>query len=211
MYLHRCPWCGEKLPFYSRLIRKGYQYNLLRRCPKCKKQVTEKVEHGKYLIITMSLLLLQLSIFFIMKNLQFPWLFSCVIWILGIILLIFNLIRWYQQPFERYGAKPGTVKCKSSATIFLKWEKYKKRGLLFPILQAPNGEIFPACFMDEKGAPISRALCVVLDNIKWSGSRSCKCTIQLVLDDIEPETYFQKGNRLNLYCDYRKIAEGVVE
>ena len=53
--------------------------------------------------------------------------------------------------------------------------------------------------------------CVVLDNIKWSGSRSCKCTIQFVLDDIESETYFQKGNRLYLYYDYRKIAEGVVE
>ena len=146
-----------------------------------------------------------------MKYLQFPWLFFWIIWSIGIILLIFNLNRRYQQPFERYYAEPGTVKCKSLATISLEWEKHKKRGLLFPILQAPNGEIFPACFMDENGVPISRALCVVLDNIKWLGSRNCKCTIQFVLDDIKSETYFQKGNRLYLYYDYKKIAEGVVE
>ena len=96
-------------------------------------------------------------------------------------------------------------------TISLQWGSGSKESIWYPPLQCPNGEIFPACFMDKNGVPISRALCVVLDHIKWSGSRSCKCTIQFVLDDIDPEIYFQKGNRLYLYYDYRKIAEGVVE
>ena len=123
------------------------------------------------------------------------------------IMIFFRL----SEPYERRLPKEEKISCKDTATILLQWGSGSKESIWYPPFQCPNGEIFPACFMDEKGVPISKALCVVLDYIKWSGSRSCKCTIQFVLDDIESETYFQKGNRLYLYYDYRKIAEGVVE
>ena len=122
------------------------------------------------------------------------------------LLFLLCILLVLRRPYKRQSRSIQNI-----VSVYINWYRRSEGGVIFPRWQAPNGEIFPACFMDEKGVPISKALCVVLDYIKWSGSRSCKCTIQFVLDDIESETYFQKGNRLYLYYDYRKIAEGVVE
>ncbi len=201
MLRHRCPWCGEKIQIAGLRFPK---------CLKCKSPVRIA---GRSILLVSFLLYMALGPYMKsrlrvairisdLEHLNTYRILYYGISILFLICVLFVLGR----PFKR--SKDSLHK---TAFISINWYKRKEGGIFFPILQAPSGEIFPACFMDKNGVPISRALCVVLDHIKWSGSRSCKCTIQFVLDDIDPEIYFQKGNRLYLYYDYRKIAEGVVE
>ena len=213
MLTHRCPWCGEKmnlrLPFFveNPIWWRGKE---LLHCPACKQRYRSKSNLFKRILTTVAVILLcggSAGLQLLLYPYRVFWPFEISACIILMIMIFFRL----SEPYERRLPKEEKISCKDTATILLQWGSGSKESIWYPPFQCPNGEIFPACFMDEKGVPISRALCVVLDYIKWSGSRSCKCTIQFVLDDIESETYFQKGNRLYLYYDYRKIAEGVVE
>ncbi len=91
------------------------------------------------------------------------------------------------------------------------WEVNGSRGLLCPKIQVAEGEIFPACFTDENGQPISTALCVVLENIEWADSRNCICDISFVSDDTANEKLLCPGNRFYLYHRHSIIAEGAVK
>ena len=121
------------------------------------------------------------------------------------ILLIILCVLMYKHNNCVYITKKNIIEVK------IHWKNHKHKGLLFPRFRIVRGEIFPACFMDEKEMPISTPLCVVLENLKWKGLHHCTCTIQLVLDDVSDEKLFQSGNRFYLYHNYRKIAEGIIE
>lgn len=73
-----------------------------------------------------------------------------------------------------------------------------------------DGKIFPACFMDADGIPMSMAFCLVLHEFSWSDNFHCACKIYIVLDDVPQEKLLQKGNRFYLYHNYRKVAAGSV-
>mgnify|MGYP003275216422 FL=1 len=201
MLTHRCPWCGEKIKITGLKSPS---------CQKCKKPVHMA---GRKILFILFILYIALGPY-IKSRLRVAIRISDIehlniyrICYYGISLLfLLCILLVLRRPYKRQSRSIQNI-----VSVYINWYRRSEGGVIFPRWQAPNGEIFPACFMDEKGVPISKALCVVLDYIKWSGSRSCKCTIQFVLDDIESETYFQKGNRLYLYYDYRKIAEGVVE
>ncbi len=100
---------------------------------------------------------------------------------------------------------------KAKQNVSLEWRRRKAGGLTCPKIQVAEGEIFPACFTDENGQPISTALCVVLENIEWAGSRNCICDISFVSDDAVNEKLLYHGNRFYLYHRHSIIAEGAVK
>lgn len=220
MLIHRCPWCGERLIFPS-TSNTQYKNNPLR-CPKCNNICVaySKKSHGngrnrtkisKIILILMLFLWIPFRPpFSIIKWWKNPLL--CIVIYLSLSIML--LWIWY-IPYDRGVAqknqKEQTRPEPYKADVFISWETHKNEGLLCPKLQIPNGEIFPACFMDAGEQPISLALCVVLENIHWENSRRCTCTIQIVLDTVSSQDLFQKGNTFNLYHNYRLIAKGTLQ
>ena len=211
MLTHRCPWCGEKISFHFPFRKLIWKYVMPYRCRSCNRAYTLYQVTPMTVILLILLVLIGYGIALGLENDKVHPHLYWFLGALGIFDIILLYIKFLQIPYCRANKKGEPItNYKMIQKVCIHWES-KAKGRVPYVHQILNGEIFPACFMDENGVPISRALCVVLDNIKWLGSRNCKCTIQFVLDDIKSETYFQKGNRLYLYYDYKKIAEGVVE
>ena len=211
MLKHRCPWCGEYIPFHFPVCYNNFwRYIDPMTCPKCKKP---HISYGDNTCLFISLA--ALAIVFIAA--YFIKMFQSIIlhWLLGIIafiMLVVIVYELFQEPYFRITDKKDTpaILSKCTVKVILSWEKRKKEGLWLPRFQVLDGEIFPACFMDKDGTPISTALCVILEKIRWTNSHRCTCNISFVLDDIPEKTFFQKENRFYLYHNYRKIAEGTI-
>ncbi len=208
MFIHRCPWCGERLHLLPQI-----------KCPICRNKITvyssnEKNRKNNRTKKIGVLFLLVVCIMYIPFRYPFavidlPWWADLIRLIVldGIILWIISL------PYGRKYAKQNNSNCveKHKSLTSIIWEIKDSKGLSCPKLQVQNGEIFPACFMDANGQPISTALCVVLENIHWENQHRCTCTIQIVLDTISSQDLFQKNNTFNLYHNKRLIAKGVMQ
>lgn len=204
MLIHRCPWCGEKLHIFPKT-----------KCPVCKNSVTLDSKKGKG--ISKSGILFLLVLCFLFLPFRYPFaIIDLPLWadlIHYIILDVIVLCLLGSLPYRREYGKQNHSRCiqRNQICASVSWEAHKNDGLLCPKLQIPNGEIFPACFIEANGQPISTALCVVLENIHWENSHCCTCTIKLVLDDISLQDLFQKNNTFHLYYKYRLIAKGIVQ
>ncbi len=208
MLIHRCPWCGERLRLLPQM-----------KCPVCKNKITiysKKDKSRKKNLDKKIGILFLLILCFTYFPFRFPFAVIDLPWWADLVrlLILDGLILWIiSLPYERkYMGRDETYcieKQKMSASIV--WETKDREGLSCPKLLVKNGEIFPACFMNADGQPISTALCVVLENIHWESSHRCMCTIQIVLDDVSSKNLFQKGNTFNLYHNYRLIAKGILQ
>lgn len=219
IFIHRCPWCGEKLlpppPFYN-------QYkNVFLKCPVCKNKYTvyNKRNKGNGTNRTKISAAILLLICFLGIPLRPP--FSIVewsaipLWGMAIcILLLMGILLWilhlpYGRSIPKKEKKLLSDKYKKS--VFILWETHQNNGLFYPKLQIPNGEIFPACFTDANEQPISTALCVVLEDIKWADKRQCTCNIHFVSDNAPAEELLCSGNQFYLYHNHRLIAKGKMQ
>ena len=120
----------------------------------------------------------------------FTWI-ALFIWLS---LFLFATIKHLVEQKEKPKVDPLPMQ-KRTVNATISWESHKNKGLLYPKFQVMNGEIFPVCFIDENGVPISLMLCVVMEHFHWTDSHHCVCTIQLVLDDAPEDKLLQKGNR----------------
>lgn len=212
MLKHRCPWCGETIPFrdtFTNVFRKYKEPDI---CPACKEYYKSYPKFLGFLVALFFVfpignfcgsvaVLLRYGKFSV--NLPISFLFT----------LLFTIIifRFLRTPLKRKTEKgESPIAPKFAAIAALSWESHKKEGLRLPRFQVLDGEIFPACFMDKDGVPISTALCVVLEENHWMGGRHSRSKISFVLDDAPEEKLLRNGNRFYLYYDYRKIAEGLI-
>lgn len=209
MLKHRCPWCGELLD--NKLPNRWaiWQYFSSDLCPYCQKPYLSRLSWQNIVVLATALVLLETIRRVFLINSKFH---SSVL-LIELLLLCFSFIKMYQLPFKRGIDKnePPLHKMKCKARAFIKWDSKKKGGLLFPRMHFENGEIIPACFMDKEGSPISDALCVMLENLHWSGIHRCTCHISLVLDDVPTESLFLPGNQFYLYHNKKQIAKGTIE
>lgn len=206
MLQHRCPWCGEKISFFYNIVR--FFSKNEGKCPFCGNLVHINITHFKKQFLFMGIIYLLIAsplalasrIFY--RNLQPSAgrisIYSAFILMLILLLLYFRIPLIRQEKFNK--------KC---TNVKLNWHK-QKQGILFPRLSVLNGEIFPACFLNSEGKPISTPVCVVLENLKWEKGRRCRCTIKVVLDEVPEEGLFCRGNRFYLYHNRKKIAEGEI-
>ncbi len=199
MLQHRCPRCGEKIRILDYVFNKA-------KCPYCTENI--RVYKKRFAVAILVFYILIDPPIGGMRRValnhnnfsHFQILFVCET--IFITFLIFLCLR---VPYKRYKERN-----KKTASVIIQWEKYSNRGLLTPRFSVPNGEIFPACFLNPEGNPISTPICVVLENLKWEKGRRCRCTIQVVLDEVSEEGLFCPGNRLYLYHNRKKIAEGEI-
>ena len=131
MIQHRCPWCGEKIPFH--LPIKGL-WNLGNPdvCPKCKRLYTSNTGRNSVIILVAGMIGAYIAAFFMQK-------FNHAIlnWILGIaglILLAAVFAELCRVPYARYIGKEERpwISRKRSAEIRLSWEKHEREGLFLP-------------------------------------------------------------------------------
>lgn len=212
MLQHRCPWCGEIVPFKNTFANAFRKYKEPNICPSCQKGFKS---YHKLLGLALAIAIVPAISVFVssvalsIKNGGFsarflPALISLLLF-LGIIILLLRL------PLKRDVKEGGfPLDSKSAAKVTIFWEKKKQGGLRLPRLQVLNGEIFPVCFLDKDGTPISPALCAVLKKLHWSSSLRCACKISLILDNIPDDKLFISGNQFYLYHNYQKIAKGII-
>ena len=225
MLKHRCPWCGERLSTYfapNTLIGALYRSKEPQTCPKCRKpyesyKSKKELKPIQTVLVILGLVafmcfwgLVQIMLEKIMSKLSLA-LQICII-IAVIFLVISSFIGVFQIPFERCYTKKERKEnifiSKKKATVTVRWHNKKNSRLWNPKIQVQAGEIFPAYFKDQAGNLISSGLCVVLEEIKWTGKRQCNCEISFVLDDVPAEKYLQLNNQFYLYYYDRQIAEG---
>lgn len=127
----------------------------------------------------------------------------------AILIFVYGLSFPYMRKIDHAPARESIEKPKQPVCIT--WNFRQNQGLLFPRIQVPNGEIFPACFMDANGTPLNSPLCVVLENINWINSRSCLCDISCVLDDVPARTLFDTGKQFRLYYNQQEVAKGILQ
>ena len=199
MLQHRCPWCGEKIQILDFICSKA-------KCPYC----TERFNFYKKRFV-ISFIIFYILIYIPisgetraairdMRFSDFWFLFICTM-----VINVFFIYLCLRVPYKRNRETE-----KKTVPVFIQWEKYSNRGLFNARFSVPNGEIFPACFLDTEGNPISTPVCVVLENLEWEKGRRCRCTIQVVLDEVPEEGLFFRGNRFYLYHNRKKIAEGEI-
>ena len=211
MIRHRCPWCGEKIPFHVPIKRLLWQLVDPDVCSKCKKPYTSNSSWSSIVVLAAGLIGAYI-IAAIIKETNISVTLYWLLGIAGLILLAIVFVELCRIPYARDVKKKEILYTipKSSADINLSWEKHDKEGLLLPRFQVLNGEIFPACFMDADGTPISTAFCVVLNDFFWSDNHHCSCKVHFVLDDAPEEKLFRKRNQFYLYYNCRKIAKGAI-
>lgn len=169
----------------------------------------EKKDSKKSIIVT-SIIVIFMLIFCIIPLITnnmtaFTWI-ALFIWLS---LFLFATIKHLVKQKEKPKVDPLPMQ-KRTVNATISWESHKNKGLLYPKFQVMNGEIFPVCFIDENGVPISLMLCVVMEHFHWTDSHHCVCTIQLVLDDTPEDKLLQKGNRFYLYHNYGFAATGTI-
>ena len=210
MFVHRCPWCGEKIPFFKSFVSVFHAYKEPNSCQFCKKPYKSVNRVIEFIFAIFSLYCFAQVLGSVVVFLSYHRLEKKLFIFLPLLLVLLVVaILCLRKPFMRYVEKDEETAEKKIATVFLIWES-NKEGLRFPNLSVLNGEIFPACFLNSEGKPISTPICVVLENLKWEKGRRCRCTIQVVLDEVSEEGLFCPGNRLYLYHNRKKIAEGEI-
>ena len=221
MLKHRCPWCGEWLPMEHKFVR-NFILLLYRKeepltCPKCHKSYHEyRAKEGltfKRISLTVILILVLIVVFDIIKRSMILVLSDVnpIILLLVVIPCIFAASCLGNGPYERHYSKTEKLNISKKVVLgTIHWKGHGSNGLFMPRLQVKEGEIFPAYFKDQAGNLISSGLCVVLEEIKWTGKRQCNCEISFVLDDAPSERYLQPNNQFYLYYYDRQIAEGAI-
>lgn len=210
MIQHRCPWCGEKIPIHIQIGPLIWRSPDV--CPKCRNSYTPNDRWSSFIFLAVGIAGEYGIVVLIKKFSNNTVILNWFLGIAGLIIIALLYIELLRIPYARDIKKKERqyINSKRNADINLSWENHKKEGLLLPRFQVLNGEIFPACFMDADGTPISTAFCIVLHKLSWSDNFHCTCKIYFVLDDVHGEKLFQEGNQFHLYHNYRKIATGTV-
>ena len=210
MLKHRCPWCGEMLPFRSPIVQIVWKMVDPDVCPSCKKPYTSHASRNSSIALCITFIVICIVILILRLDVSPTWYW--IVGILGIILLISMFLQLCRIPYARKVNKKEAAifKEKITSKVVLFWESKENDGLILPRFRVSNGEIYPACFLNADERPISPALCVVLNNIHWSDSQHCTSEIYFVLDDVNVDELFKNGNKLYLYYYRRKIATGTI-
>ena len=205
MLTHRCPWCGEKCgPSDARWFKQ------VDKCPKCKRLYELRNKRPRYEVDALIIVGISLVLIVTIEQQEFLAFLLPFFLFAIIIIAILDLLWYLRLPLQRHIEKWEQRPVKKSVAAQIQWMDTRSRGLVCPVFQAPNKEIFPAFFLDAQGELLSQGLCVVLEKIHWTGWRRCSCHIEIVLDDVPAEQYLQSGNQFYLYHRKRKIAVGTI-
>lgn len=211
MLRHRCPWCGEKLSINLPISRSIWIDSKVLVCPYCKNEYTTYPDRSSAIVLAFDLILL-FGCYVLAKVINVSIVYNWIIGIVAGIILISIGIKYCRVPFTRKTINKNKLKSiKKQITSSIEWAIPSEGGFLLPRFQIKPGEILPACFMNTEGTPLSTALCIVLENIHWKGTRNCICEISLVLDNTPEKDLLCKGNHFFIYHNLEKVANGTIK
>lgn len=106
---------------------------------------------------------------------------------------------WY-APIEDDGRREN---------VQIQWYSPDQGGAWFPNFRILNDYIFPVCFVDGQGTPVSQMWCVKLEGIKRHGLYHADARISFLLKEA-PESLLKTGNHFYIFNNKVKIGEGTV-
>ncbi len=204
-----CPWCGERK--LDKEEKEVWLWETLEcRCANC-----GKISRLKYLgvetaMLVVLCLLVVLSGKFSGGVVSLEYAHS-----MGFLPLIaYYFVQSPNFPLKRAGAESLSKKRERTlGRALVRWYPYKRGGLGFAHLRLLNNMIFPVCFLDEKGTPVSQTLCVRFKKglgFFWNRTRITLISDHLWKSDKEGKYPWEKAEKFVIFNHGEMVGEGEI-
>jgi len=184
---YRCPWCGNKLPDF---LNKNT-------CTKCNNKI-KIFSHSKAYI---GLLIVFISVLLILLKLKL-FLPCFITFEIGTLLLV----AIYKLSIP-YRINDGTHILKQKSQIHL--YNNKQSDILIPKLVMRKNRIFTICFVDDVGTPISKMICVFLEDINIDNRDIDLTLAYLPYGKLDKE--YPSDTEFHIFLKEMKIGEGKIK
>lgn len=196
----RCPWCGE-IYFES---GETCANRTMKLCGNCNRRIIQSFAYNnrEYIIIFM------IAFFLFLANVFIPVLYDHVVGIYLIPPAIYFLMNKRKFPLWRAG---GLKEEEILGYADIHWYSVKNGGIGLPRLRLIDNMIFPVCFVDERGNPVSQTVCVRLHksfSVFWKNVRVQLISEDLWKSDDAGRDPWEKAVKFVVFNKSKKIGEG---
>ena len=211
----RCPWCGEVFErtreYYMK--RSPLDYPSFRRwkrfiCSKCGRETKEFPW-----IIIKDIILCIFAMYLGVKLSQYegnaPVEELVILLVLAISVMSPTFLREDIIPYFRICILREEEQILGRASI--QWYPYKQGGIGFAHARLLNNMIFPVCFLDEKGNPVSQTLCIRFKKglgFLWNYAKITLISDHLWNPDKNGKTPWEKAEKFVIFNNGEIVGEG---
>ncbi len=202
IYQLYCPWCGcETLEFVDERT-----YRWKKQCKKCKKKSKFDLVRPATVILALVGLISVLYCWFWGNpgELRHYYFFG----VLPLVLYVSCNASHY--PMRRIQTRPRQ-KERSIGRANIRWYSAKEGGVGLAKLRIIDNMIFPVCFLDETGKPVSQTVCVRLHkrgSLFWRKAKVKIISEDLWKADSEGKTPWEKAEKFVIFNDKEIVGEG---
>ena len=209
----RCPWCGYVFNEANVIPQNKYEkYAAL--CENCRKWSCSSFWKGELFVIYVSCLLL----FFILMFEKELWTIKYAIPSAVMPFLLYLILNATKIPLFRY-IQSDTIFGKYTSSAYLgrasvRWYRVKEGGIGFPYLRLINNMIFPVCFVNAEGVPVSQTVCVRLQKrflYFWRNAGVRLITEELWKADVDGKVPWEKAEKFLIFNCGEVIGEGRIK
>ena len=207
----RCPWCGEQMG--SGLKDKKIDGRTVYFTDCCNKPFVDGRWFEGELIIVLFLCALIRIFLMPVNGLRMRDVYTVFFPLtLYVLITIENGIskRVIIRDGKRYKAEPEPFLGRAR----IRWYSARKGGIGFPRLRIINNMIFPVCFVDAKGVPVSQTVCVRLQKrflYFWRNAGVRLITEDLWNADSNGKMPWEKAEKFVIFNRGEVIGEGKVK
>ena len=195
----RCHWCGVP---YDEIPEQPHDYSKENGfdidgdpCKSCGKW-------GRYHPDTATIIFL--AFYMILRLLSIPRIVSFFAFLV-INLLFVGKTPYYRHPdFGKYLTPEEPKLC----TVTIRWYSLRDGGIGFPRFRIYNHMIFPICFVDRNGQPVTQTGCVRLCKRWFIFFKGAK--LRLITDMIDPHK-IREGMKFYIFNQGIRMGEGIVK
>lgn len=202
IYQLYCPWCGcETLEFIDeRAFRQKLECKSFQR--KCKLDLIRPATVALALICVASVL--------------YCWFWGKAgelrhYYFVGVLPLVFYMvINASHYPMRRIQTRPRQ-KERSIGRANIRWYSVKEGGVGLAKLRIIDNMIFPVCFLDATGKPVSQTVCVRLHkrgSLFWRKAKVKIISEDLWKADSEGKTPWEKAEKFVIFNNKEIVGEG---
>ena len=200
----RCPWCGNILRLssqYSDKVNKSFVI-----CNWCKKEVKPNKIFLEYFFGVITLVV---ASYFVCK-IWSSWSILLVLVLVALFAIFTNRITYVRSmKYENWGDEEIKEMFLGKADIC--WYSGREGGIGLPRLRIRNNMIFPVCFVNAEGVPVSQTVCVRLQKrflYFWRNASVKLITEDLWKADAEGRKPWEKARMFWIFNRGEKIGEG---
>ena len=206
----RCPWCGKVCDYERREKGKWNREVYISSC--CKKPMKLIVFSGKMIWVILLCMIVQ------------------IVWVGdeigrvrsgGVVLIpfiIYGFLNAKKMPFKRYKLKGQenqvSTKGKKIGRANVVWYKVRQGGIEYPYIRILSNMIFPVCFVNAEGTPVSQTVCVRLQKrflYFWRNAGVRLITEDLWKADADGKVPWEKAEKFLIFNCGEVIGEGRIK